>query len=514
MLKLPATTYLRTFAISLVLLTAGTLKTKGQTDDIKYELESQAGYTSNSTVPFWLRSNQYGSIPISGASGSFIGRAFKDYDRSRRNRGEFNWAFGLEGRANVGKNSNFNIIEAYLKGKLGIFQLKAGRSRDVTGYNGDTTLSSGNFAVSGNALGIPKVEVSIPDYYRIPFLSGLFSFKGNFVHGWLGQKNIYVVTNYDNPAIKTSKDAFPQGYYHQKSLYVRFGKEDWKLNLFGGFNHQVYWDDQKAAYGSFLTLSKLETFFYVATGKTYGTGAVPRSKIGNQLGSIDIGAEYSFENVRVILYRQSFYDVGALSKLGNIADGLNGVSFENRNFEDQTATFRFKKATLELFYTKNQAGYPWSVKTLSGDEDYYNNYYFKQGWSYKNVGMGNPLITRKADSREGQASNAQDYFINNRVLAFHGGLSGSIGKWDVITKATYSKNFGTFGTSIYGKSGNGHYTPNTTNVFIPVNQISLYAEAQTAVSRGYVIGAAAAVDRGKLLDNSVGIQFKIIRKFQ
>ena len=28
-------------------------------------------------------------------------------------------------------------------------------------------------------------------------------------------------------------------YLHQKSLYGRFGKPEWKLKLYGGFNHQV-----------------------------------------------------------------------------------------------------------------------------------------------------------------------------------------------------------------------------------------------------------------------------------
>ena len=34
-------------------------------------------------------------------------------------------------------------------------------------------------------------------------------------------------------------------YLHQKSLYGRFGKPEWKWKLYGGFNHQVFWGNEK-----------------------------------------------------------------------------------------------------------------------------------------------------------------------------------------------------------------------------------------------------------------------------
>src|SRR5690606_38119456 len=100
------------------------------------------------------------------------------------------WAAGFQRRANVGSGSNLQLIEAYAKLRVGMFQLQAGRTRDVMGLNGDTTLSSGNFAVSGNALGIPKVEISIPEYWTIPWWGGLFAVKGNFAHGWVGKMGV------------------------------------------------------------------------------------------------------------------------------------------------------------------------------------------------------------------------------------------------------------------------------------------------------------------------------------
>ncbi|EDM34770.1 hypothetical protein PBAL39_02700 [Pedobacter sp. BAL39] len=503
---------------STLLLLAAEARSQG-IRNISAELELQAIGTTNSTVPFWMRSNQYGSIPLSGASGSFLARMRKDYDtlstadlNSGRKKA-FDWGFGFEGRANGGKDANLQLIEAYAKVKASIFQLKVGRTKDVMGLNGDTTLSSGNFAVSGNALGIPKVEISIPEYYTIPVFNGLFAFKGNFAHGWVGKVFILesVGSSTNGGTAFPINNRYPQTYLHQKSLYVRLGKKDWRLKLYGGFNHQVYWGNEKEAYGPNFDLSTLESLFYVATGKAYGARGVPTSKIGNQLGSLDVGAEYEFDNFKLMLYRQNLYDVGALSKLANIADGLNGISIENKHFDDNNRGFRWKKALFEVFYSKDQAGYPWSKPTKSGDEDYYNNFYYLEGWSYKDLGMGNPFITARNQAREGQAYRYADYFINNRIIALHLGLSGSLNQWNFTSKVSYSWNYGTFGTSEYGGSTGSIRNPQTTNLFVPVQQFSVFLESMKQFNKGYRMGFATALDQGKLLNNSFGLQLKVVK---
>ena len=50
-------------------------------------------------------------------------------------------------------------------------------------------------------------------------------------------------------------------YLHQKSLYGRFGKPEWKLKLYGGFNHQVLWGNEKKYWGDIFTLSPLKPIY-------------------------------------------------------------------------------------------------------------------------------------------------------------------------------------------------------------------------------------------------------------
>jgi hypothetical protein len=477
---------------------------------VKFELESQTIGTTNGTVPFWMRSNQFGSVPLSGLSQSFIGKAYKEYsplpprDSADKKRKLLDWGFGFEGRTNLGKGTNFQLIEAYVKGRIGIFNLIAGRNKNVMGLNGDTTLSVGNFAVSGNAPGVPRIEISIPDYYAIPVFNKLFAIKGNIIHGWLGKMNI------QNPV--NSEFYYQSTFFHQKSLYIRLGKPDWRFKMHGGFNHQAFWGSEKDIFGSAFRLSDFETFKYVVLGKAYEGNGYYTSKVGNQLGSLDIGAEYNFDKVNVLIYRQNFYDVGALSKLANIADGLTGVTITNKNFSKTRGLFKWKKLLVELFYSKDQAGYPWSKLTKSGDEDYYNNFYYKTGWSYMNRGLGNPLITRREDIKAGQEIR-NEYFVNNRVVAFHLGIEGAIKDWEVLTKLTYSNNYGTYGTSDYGHSLGEAVHLNRGGVFDQANQFSFYLEGMKSFRNGINGGFATSFDQGKLLDDSFGLILKVRKSF-
>lgn len=477
------------------------------------ELEVQTSITSDKAVPFWMRSNQYGNIPPRGVSASLLSRLYKDYDSTKTSR--FNWGGGFEGRMNAGKTSQFVLIEAYAKAKISVFQLKAGRSKDVMGINGDTLLSSGNFAISGNALGIPKVEISIPDYLTIPIWGGIFSFKGTFSHGWIGRMPVQdTIANLAPPAESIiAKENRPMTYLHQKSLYGKFGKSDWKLKVIGGFSHQVMWGNEQKVYGEGFGLSPLKTFYYVAFGKAYGgkqTG-VPLSKIGNQLGSIDLGVEYDFNRIKLFVYRQNFYDVGALSKLANIRDGLNGVSIQNKNY-DQKNDFNWEKLIVEFFYSRNQAGELWSKHTASGDENYYNNFYYKQGWSYKGIGLGTPLITEREMARTGFASSPKEYFINNRVVAAHLGIKCNFFQWRHIIKCTYSENYGTFNTSPIGSSTGSTRHPPVYGLFQKSNQFSAAIEGNKTLKNNVTFGYAMYADRGDLLYNSLGILLKVNKK--
>lgn len=454
--------------------------------------------TTDGQVPFWMHANQYGSIPLKGVSSSLLARYSRDYVSSRS---VVDWGFGVEGRLNIGKQSSFQLIQGFVKGKLSIFQLKVGRSKDMIGLV-DSSLSTGSFALAGNALGIPKVELSVPDYWALPLTNGILSFKGNFVHGWMGNTRLLT---------RASKVASVNSYFHQKSLYGRLGKDTWKVRLYAGFNHQVMWGGERQISGKAYKLSDVQTFFYVLTGKAYGASRVPTSKIGNHIGSLDQAIEVDFKKIKVLAYHQFLYDVGGLYHLNNVKDGLWGLSLSNKQLGEGISSLGWRKLLIEIWNSTSQGGEADAKITPSGDENYYNNYIYADGWSYKGENLGNPLFTNRKYARTDLPARRTEYIINNRLVAFHFGLEGFIGEWNGKALLTFSRNIGTWGTSSIGGSLGPYRTLGPPPYFEEVFQFSGYLEASRPIGNGFSLGFALAVDQGKLLYNSVGGLVKLSR---
>ncbi len=463
----------------------------GQQGSYVFGLESCAGYTSNGTVPFWLRSNQFGSVPLDGASLSLVGFTRKDYAPGKEK--FFDWGASFEGRANLGQGSNLTLIEGYSKVRLRIFELRAGRSKMTTGLC-DTTLTSGSWAISGTNLGIPEVELSVREFWTLPWLGQLFAFKGNFAHGWMGDLQMTRSSLQDTLTLRA--------YLHQKSLYGRFGKPSWRLKLYGGFNHQVVWGHEQEYYFDDYTLSPIETYLYVITGKKFSNGYIQEERQGNHLGSIDVGFEYSFDRVKLFLYRQNLYEVGGLAHLANIQDGLNGVSIENISKENDQLLWH--KILIEVLYTKNQAGRPWSPEYGSCYEPYYNHGQYLTGWSYFGAGLGTPFISMRDYIRTNLAVHPDDYFINNRVMVFHFGCEGTYKSICYLLKASWSENYGTYRTTDEEQS-TGITDPGSYGLFGAQKQLSAYLEFNKRLVSGWNLGLVVAGDIGQLYYNSFGL---------
>ena len=471
--------------IILFLAVFSILNSYSQKKEFSFDLNSSAGYITSGSVPFWLRSNQFGSVPLDKASLSFFGGLHKEYTKPESR--IIDWGVSVEGRANIGYKSNFTLIEGYGKVRISIFEIRGGRSKEIMGLC-DTTLTSGSWAVSGTALGIPKVQISIPEFFSLPFFGKLFAFKGNYAHGWMGE----TAQGRNGDIIKLGT------FLHQKSLYGRFGKPGWKWKLYGGFNHQVEWGSEKKYWGDYFPFSTFKTYLYVITGRGWNG-----SRMGNSLGSIDLGAQYELKNVRLFAYRQNLYDAGALYRLANIRDGLNGLSLVNLHPGNEG--FRWKKILAEILYTKNQAGESWSPVTKSGDEEYFNHDQYMEGWSYKGVGIGNPFITPVTSARAGLPFVPRYFFINNRVIAFHFGYEGSVKNWNFLLKTSYSLNYGTYETSIEKNTSYG--------IFGKKKQFSAFLDANREFKNGLNIGVTGAFDAGELFYNSAGLIFRVGKSF-
>lgn len=453
--------------------------------------------TSNSEVtPFWMRSNKYGSIPLEGNSASFYAIIENPFKHDEKNK-LFDWGWKLNGRINVGNTTQVIPLEAYVKARLSVFQLKVGRSHDREGLV-DSLLSSGSFTLSGNALGVPKLELSIPEYFSVPGTSQFLAFKGNISYGWMGN------TSFKKQKLGTN--------YHHLSFYGRLGRPQDKWKLYAAMNHDVLWGfDDEIAEGKYK-LSKVEEFWYVITGKPYNI--VNISKVGNHLGSIDVGASYNFRNFSVNAYRQFFYDKGAIGHLANLKDGLTGVVFEN--LRPKITDFYWRKLLVEFFYSKHQAGDYGAKKTPSGPEYYYNHAVYKDGFSYKGESLGTPLITPSKYARNGLINHPMNFFISTRVIATHLGFYFDWSDYKILLKGTIARHYGDYKTSgpelqwYIGKQITQKFDA---GLFTPVNQFSGYAQVERNLKNKVLLGAEIGLDHGKLYQNSLGVSLFAKKQF-
>lgn len=432
----------------------------------------------NNEVPLGLRANQYGSIPLPGSSAAFLGRFYRDYQpEDSLAATKLDWGIGFEGRADFGEESRFRVIEGYGKIKFAFLEVRGGRFKEFLGLT-DSTLSIGSFAISGNALGIPKVELRVPEYWP---KNTLISGRGNFAHGWYG----YIPSKGTLAQIDSLYT-----YFHQKSLWVRIGRPNGKLKLYGGFVDNAYWGDEYKLHESF-TMTKAQRYWSVISGKVWQD-----SKVGNHVGNLDIRAEYDLQDYKIAAYRQFFYEVGALWHLANIADGLMGITVQRKS--QGLAKWGWNKLLVELLYTKNQAGEPWSKPTPTGNENYHNHYLYNYGWSYRDQGLGTPFISPRHTVKENLPYKDLEYFINNRLWALQAGFEGTAFSWDTRVKLSYSRNFGTRATE---------------SSFPVSNQFSFYLEGHHSLKRGFSTGFILASDIGQLLPNSIGLAISAEKSF-
>lgn len=411
----------------------------------KYQIEAGTYLSTSGVTPFWLRSNQYGIVPLPPPLLTFRGSTHKEYDSTKNESQKikkFGYGYGFWGVANVGKQSGLLLPEAYVKVRYGAFEFYGGRRREIMGLV-DTVLTSGSYIWSGNALPMPKIQVSIPNYKQIG-KSSIF-IKGGFSHGWFGNQG--EVKDY---------------YLHQKWLYGRIGRENAKFKFYAGFNHQVQWggitenkdplyskDGKLAPYPlysyQFVLIPFLQKLVKLNPDKltSYDSGLA----IGNHLGSADIGFEFENSITKLLFYKQQPYDFArSLYTMNNIEDGLYGLSLTLRKH------YIVKKVLIEYLYTASQGLFRFGKYKTSNYVE--NDNYFSHGqyisYNYNNLIIGTPFVLLNDRG-----------IYNNRIKAFSAYLNGTLmKKYSYLIGGTFSSNLGIYGANLSKNQFSGKVNTN------------------------------------------------------
>lgn len=388
-------------------------------------LASTSGYT-----PLWQRSLVYGSIPYQGPGTilkGYIGKVYEVPLKQYHRRKTYDWRYEIEAVGFLGKEIDFRLVQAYLAGRAKKWELWVGRRKEVIGL-GDSTLSSGFWSMSGNALPPVKYRFGTIDYIDI-------------FGGFVGIHMSYADGLQDN--FGPTKGAF----IHQKSFYGRLGKRKSMINLFGGLNHNVSWGGEsriKTGGPYDYYPSSLSTYFYVVTALKDRT-IVPidgnttfddaGNQYGNHLGSIDVALQVKSKIGRFLAYKQTAYETGRIASLSTSNDGLLGVSWKNNK------SSILNHLVIEYLYTANQGNYVSGISKILGLKDphlseiesYYNN--TRGPWHYYGKGLGNPMIP--IDRESATVGNGFNFSLN-AVKAVYIGLAGELGEYKWMARASRS----------------------------------------------------------------------------
>lgn len=435
----------RICVIVLVILAQTGTEIYGQSRHWSPSAELGTYIGTNSTTPFWLKANQFGVVPLTMPA--FTARAGLVYEShiysadstKTKKPAKLRWGGGVEAVYNAGRgNDKVYLPEAYLKIRWKKLEFWGGRRKEILGIV-DTTLSTGSFTWSGNALPVPKIQLGFPDYVPLKFLKNWVSLKGFFSHGW-----------YNSPYIQDA-------YLHQKTLHGRFGKPGGRFNLQFGVVHSVVWagsaeylKDSPLAIDGKLTSNFGDYLWGVVIGKipkVYRnkrfTNFDGENRVGNHVGQYDLALEYKLPKSKLLLYHNHPFEDGSGLQLQNIPDGLYGLSWKRSPASG--SFFQVRGVLLEYLFSKDQSGAGFDVPGthFKGNDNYFDHAQYREGWSYFGKGMGTPFIPPTSEINQKDYGGGE-FFSDNRVVVYHAGLEGTVSKmiqWR--TKISYSANYGT-----------------------------------------------------------------------
>jgi len=360
--------------------------------------------SSGSSLPFWMHSNRLGTIDPRSANA--FSRLTGNVHRDMTDNWHLN--IGIDALARYSENPSIHAVQAYVSTTYRGYRLDVGRRSHPIGLD-NHDIGVGSMMVSRNAIPVPAVTLSTPEFIDVPLTQGYLGFKAMFSHGQFGGSRFVA-----------------DPYLHQKYLYLRLSI--WKFSGYAGIVHNAQWGGESPVFGR--AAQSFDDYLRVVTARppkpsTGSPGFEQANALGNALGSYDFGLAYELPNVRMQLTRLFYLEDTVSRRFRSSWDGAWGANLSFHN------TRMVQALTYQHVNTIKQDALPSEER---GRADYYNHLIYRSGWSHQGRVLGIPLIG--IDGR----------IDNNMLVAHHLGVRGDVGRrFRYRALGTYSRNYGTIG---------------------------------------------------------------------
>ncbi|MDZ7694375.1 MAG: capsule assembly Wzi family protein [Balneolaceae bacterium] len=363
-----------------------------------------SGFDDN--LPFWLHANQQGLFEQRSANALF----FTEFDLPILTGNDLSIRGSGKLTGQISENSDIGANTLSLRADYRSFIAQVGKFIDPVGMNYHP-LSSGSMMVSTNAEPVPKIMIKTDGFLDVPLAQGYVQFSTYLSHGWFE----------DSRYVKNV-------YLHQKYLYLKINYK--MLEGIGGVIHNVQWGGTSPDYGklpsSFNDYIRM-VFAQGAEAESGAPGGEQSNSLGNSVAAYDFNLRISLDQYRLTFYRLFYLEDKVSSRFRSPWDGMwgGGIIFK----EEHPI---LKSLLYEHINTKRQDSFDFEPR---GSQNYYSNFVYRSGWTYKNRVLGNPLILTNGSNRSP--------ITNNIIVAHHLGANGFISphfKWKAYY--TFSRNYG------------------------------------------------------------------------
>lgn len=479
--------------LSTALICSNTLCAQSLLDDIDMSVEATAVTSSGEHSPFWLSSNKYGMSSIeNGWANERIA-----VSRSLESDSLRNWkrGYGIDVALMQNSTSNYFIQQAYFDLQWKKLKLTVGSKEQPIELK-NNELTSGGMSFGMNAHSIPQARLDI-DYFSMPGTNGWWKVK------MFGSYGMTTDGSWQKSFAAADTKYTSNTLYHEKAIFLKFGKEDhprkhltFVIGLqmaaqFGGTSYNIkgrtlstpttidHPEDAKAFWNALI-----------CSGSDATDGRDPNTA-GNHLGSYNLELAWHGKGWKLKGYMDRFFDDQSnLTTQYGIYDCLLGIN------ADLPKNPYVSSIVVEHIGTRNQSGAVYKDESatlpdkMDGRDNYYNHNIYT-GWQHWGMAIGNPLLTSPIYNNDHLI-----YFHNNRIEAWHIGLSGDpLKELHYRVLFSFSENWGTYEYPFREKKHLRSYLAELT--FSPKKL------------NGWVGQCAFGYDHGSLIGNNTGFLLSV-----